>query len=85
MLHAQVKVLPPIKDIQRGPKRFEWIQYSAQDARATWNLHRCLKAELEQMEWRIGRRHCGTMMDFYNKVISCVAMYVTFLFSIEMA
>lgn len=46
----QLLVLPDTHELQRGEdSRWRWINYSAFDAKATWDLHSKLKAQLQEM------------------------------------
>lgn len=43
----QLTVLPPVEELQTDPQtRAKWIDYSAYDAKATWQLAQALKKQL---------------------------------------
>jgi hypothetical protein len=45
-------VVPPVEQLQRQPQwRRDWIEYSVQDAKLTWELHRVLRDKLVAMPW----------------------------------
>ena len=49
---GKVIVVPPVERLQREVRwRSDWIQYSVDDARLTWELHEFLCARLEEMPW----------------------------------
>jgi len=40
-------LLPPVEELQRGAEtRWDWVNYSAYDAKATWDLHEALVLKL---------------------------------------
>lgn len=44
-------VLPPVHELQRGEDtRWRWVNYSAYDAKATWDLYQALRQELLVMD-----------------------------------
>lgn len=44
----QLTVLPPVEELQTDPQtRAKWIDYSAYDAKATWQLAQALKKQLK--------------------------------------
>ena len=47
MCGVQLTVLPPVEELQTDPQtRVKWIDYSAYDAKATWQLAQALKKQL---------------------------------------
>lgn len=45
---VQLTVLPPVEELQTDPQtRAKWIDYSAYDAKATWQLAQALKKQLK--------------------------------------
>ena len=48
LVAVQLTVLPPVEELQTDPQtRAKWIDYSAYDAKATWQLAKALKKQLE--------------------------------------
>lgn len=48
MWAVQLTVLPPVEELQSDPQtRAKWIDYSAYDAKATWQLAQALKKQLK--------------------------------------
>lgn len=44
---VQLTILPPVEELQTDPQtRAKWIDYSAFDAKATWQLAQALKKQL---------------------------------------
>jgi DNA polymerase I len=44
---GRLVILPPVHELQVSPEtRWQWIKYSAIDAKSTWDLHSALKAKL---------------------------------------
>ena len=47
----QLLVLPPVHELQRGEDtRWRWVNYSAYDAKSTYDLYRRLREELQIMD-----------------------------------
>lgn len=45
---VQLIVLPPVEDLQSDEAtRAKWVDYSAYDAKATWQLAQALRKELQ--------------------------------------
>eukprot|EP01025_Chloroclados_australasicus_P007594 TRINITY_DN12485_c0_g1_i3.p1 TRINITY_DN12485_c0_g1~~TRINITY_DN12485_c0_g1_i3.p1 ORF type:complete len:997 (-),score=105.38 TRINITY_DN12485_c0_g1_i3:526-3174(-) len=70
------KILPT-EEYQSDPStREKWIQYSALDAEATWQLFSALKNQLQQRPWRVeedvrkclGVRSNSSLWDFYEQL-----------------
>eukprot|EP00474_Spongospora_subterranea_P000908 CRZ01366.1 hypothetical protein [Spongospora subterranea] len=60
---AKLNVMPDLSELQRDPKtRPAWIDYSTNDAVATWLLHQRLSEFLRNKSCV----HCNTLLDFYN-------------------
>jgi hypothetical protein len=50
---VQLVVLPAMEELQRGADtKWVWVNYSAYDAKSTWDLHRALEAKLRSMDVR---------------------------------
>ena len=46
---GKLTVLPPVHELQKGSDTcWRWINYSAYDAKSTWDLHKALSAKLRQ-------------------------------------
>ncbi|KAL7547633.1 hypothetical protein ACHAWF_014731 [Thalassiosira exigua] len=55
--------LPPMERLQRDPKfRSEWIGYSANDAKSTYDLYRHLEGTLSKTAWIRGH----SLMEYYH-------------------
>lgn len=64
---SSLKVLPGVIELQTSPEYCEeWIQYSAEDARITWDLFQVLKGQLTEQTLQIDGKSCS-MMDLYEK------------------
>ncbi|KAL4452308.1 hypothetical protein ABPG75_007970 [Micractinium tetrahymenae] len=47
---GKLTILPPVHELQRGPDtRWRWVNYSAFDAKSTWDLYQRLRHELMVM------------------------------------
>ncbi len=47
----QLTILPPVHELQRdAATRWRWVNYSAFDAKSTWDLYQRLRHELMAME-----------------------------------
>lgn len=66
---SKIKELPDIRELQLGPHRERWIEYSAKDAVATWHVFDALRLHLMNMVWQVNGQNLGNMMDFYNKYL----------------
>lgn len=48
----QLNILPPVEELQTDPNtRAKWIDYSAYDAKATWQLAMALRKALMVTNW----------------------------------
>lgn len=48
---GKLTVLPPVHELQSGEDtKWQWVNYSAYDAKSTWDLYVALEAELKQMQ-----------------------------------
>ena len=71
----QLTVLPPVEELQNDPQtRAKWIDYSAYDAKATWQLAQALRKQLMvshalQLEVQLG--------DCISSVVACRLLHMS--------
>jgi DNA polymerase-1 len=78
---GKLTVLPPVEELQRGEAtRWRWVNYSAWDARSTWELHAALEEKLCEMpvgadvdgavaaEYAAAGAPLATMWDVYRRL-----------------
>ena len=74
MCGVQLTVLPPVEELQTDPQtRSKWIDYSAYDAKATWQLAQALKKQL-MVRIAIFYPHSSTWL--YVLLMKCRAVVV---------
>eukprot|EP01103_Thecamoeba_quadrilineata_P007290 TRINITY_DN1712_c1_g1_i1.p1 TRINITY_DN1712_c1_g1~~TRINITY_DN1712_c1_g1_i1.p1 ORF type:complete len:821 (-),score=173.14 TRINITY_DN1712_c1_g1_i1:74-2536(-) len=60
---GKVRVVPPVDEIQRTGKFLaQWVDYSANDAKVTWDLRNVLEEKLHELPWWRQK----TMFHFYD-------------------
>ena len=70
LLAAQLTVMPAVEELQRGEDtRWTWVNYSAYDAKNTWDLYRALHRELTTRPAQLD----GAVAHDFQRVRCCAA------------